>query len=325
MKRTLALATCVMALCWAAPVRAHLCNDVFQQAKDNLAVKVDIRDGQLRVGKEASFHVYLLNTMDRDIANINLEVRSSQFDAEVKPSPQWRSFPALKTNKRGGKKEWFEVTLARKRGVRDGRYQIQLHLFNARNRRQVFKTVDIDAAVGAYDLPVVDDIIIDGRGGRNEWRSSVLCSDFYNYVRSGRYFENRPAREQSRFRLACDQDNLYVLFNAQGGARAKSDRMTLYVASATDATPVAVSVDRISGRVSGIDDPGAVEVKTSDRKNAVEVRIPRALLGIGGVDSFYANVTRTLRLGGDELVSYWRGNKFSVMDPIVYGQFKITD
>ena len=325
MKRILLAAGCVMALCRAAPVQAHLCNDVFQQAKDNLAVKVDIRDGQLRVGKEASFHVYLLNTMDRDIANINLEVRSGQFDAEVKPSPQWRSFPGLKTNKRGGRKEWFEVTLRRKRGVPDGRYEIQLHLFNARNRRQVFKTVDIDAAVGAYDLPVVDDIIVDGRGGRNEWRSSVLCSDFYNYVKSGKYFENRPARDQSRCRLACDQDNLYVLFNAQGGARAKSDQMTLYVASATDATPVTVSVDRISGQVSGIDDPGSVEVKTSDKKNAVEVRIPRALLGIGGVDNFYANVTRTLRVGGDELVSYWRGNKFSVMDPIVYGQFKIAD
>ena len=36
-------------------VSAHLCNDVFAQAKDNLAVKVDIRDGQLRINQTASF------------------------------------------------------------------------------------------------------------------------------------------------------------------------------------------------------------------------------------------------------------------------------
>ena len=55
MRRKLVL----VALLAAVPTMAlaHLCNDVFRQAKDNLAIKVDIRDGQLRIGQSASFRV----------------------------------------------------------------------------------------------------------------------------------------------------------------------------------------------------------------------------------------------------------------------------
>ena len=95
----------------------HLCNDVFAQAKDNLAVKVDIRDGQLRIGKSASFKVYLLNTMDRDIADIRLEVLSDQFNPTVTHAPDWQQFPCLKVKK----KEYFTVQLDRKPVGTDGR------------------------------------------------------------------------------------------------------------------------------------------------------------------------------------------------------------
>ena len=76
---------------------SHLCNDVFVQAEDNLAVKVDIRDGQLRISDTGSFKVYVLNTMDRAIQKLNLVVESEEFDVEVKPSPTWGMYPYLDT------------------------------------------------------------------------------------------------------------------------------------------------------------------------------------------------------------------------------------
>ena len=140
----------------------HLCNDVFVQAKDNLAVKVDIRDGQLRIAKEASFRIFLLNTMDRAIANINMEVVCKQFESTVTPSENWRSFPKLETVARGGKKEYFNVTLKRKKGVRDGTYKIDLHLFNGRNKRMSFMTADLGASADKCKLPKAGKISING-------------------------------------------------------------------------------------------------------------------------------------------------------------------
>ena len=64
----------ILCLSVSGVVFAHLCNDVFIQAKDNLVIKVDVRDGQLRIGKKGSFRIYLLNTMDRDIVDIRLDV-----------------------------------------------------------------------------------------------------------------------------------------------------------------------------------------------------------------------------------------------------------
>ena len=96
---------------------AHLCNDVFQQAQDNLAVKVDIRDGQLRISDRSKFRVYLLNTMDRRIDDIHLEVVTDDFEATVTPASEWSGFPRLRTNK----KQYFDVELRRKSGTEAGK------------------------------------------------------------------------------------------------------------------------------------------------------------------------------------------------------------
>ncbi len=120
---------------------AHLCDDVFIQAKDNLAVKVDVRDGELRIRDTGSFRVYLLNTMDRDIVDINLHVLSDEFDATVKPSSEWKNYPELKTNRNGGRKEFFEVELKRKPGTKAGAYKIRLELTGGSSK---FKTIDFN-------------------------------------------------------------------------------------------------------------------------------------------------------------------------------------
>jgi len=323
------LLVAVIALLVSAPAFAHLCNDVFMQAKDNLAVKVDIRDGQLRIGQEASFRVYLLNTMDRDIANIALEVESAQFTATVTPSPDWRTHPVLKAVRSGGKKEYFTVTLQRKPGVPDARYQIQLRLREVGGRARTFKAVDLDAATGLCDLPKNTAIKVDGQAGETEWARSYLCTGFYAYVQGGGprggFFENRPAQEQTRVRLAADANHLYCLVNFQGGDKAAGDKVTLYVAPTAETKPVAVTFDRTSGQVSCERGTQGIEAKVSPDKNLLECKIPRQLLGIQDVQTFYANVTRTIDAGQQQNVTYWRGNRFSITDPIVYAQFRLAE
>ena len=314
----------LLCLSVSVPAFGHLCNDVFIQAKDNLAVKVDIRDGQLRIGEQASFRVYLLNTMDRDIVEIFLEVQGQHFDAGVDPSPSWHGYPRLKAVRRGGKKEYFAVTLRRKRGVRDGRYKIGLRLYSKRQRR-AFKTVDLDKAAGTRLAPRAGAIKIDGKAEESEWKKALVCANFSAYVKQGRYFVNRPAREQARVRLSWDEQNLYCLLNFQGGRNAVADVASIYVAPTSDAEPVAVRVNRKTCEVRCDRGIEGVEVKAGPTKNVVECKIPRKLLGIENVKDFRVNFTRTTISPGRRAVTYWRGNSFSVRDPIVYGHVRTVE
>ena len=291
--RTRAWLVPVLVLAFPTLALAHLCNDSFAQAKDNLAVKVDIRDGQLRIGKEASFRVYLLDTSDRGWAGIALEVKSNEFTATSQPSPEWRTYPRLMTVAQGGKKEYFTVTLQRKAGVPDGKYKIELALVHPQTRTRVAKSVDLDAAADICALPKAAGIKVDGQAAETEWAQSYVCANFYTYVpvstKMGQFHENRPAAEQARVRLACDSNNLYCLVNFQGGT--PDDLVTLYVAPSTDAKPVALTIERATGKVTGNKPTEGVVVKTG--ADLVECQIPRALLGIKDVKAFYANFTRT--------------------------------
>ncbi|HOX05434.1 MAG TPA: hypothetical protein PK280_03450 [Planctomycetota bacterium] len=315
--------TALITVCLALPAAAmaHLCNDVFVQAKDNLAVKVDVRDGQLRIGQEASFRVYLLNTMDRDIAAISLSVTSPQFTAEVKPDNM-----VLRTAKKGGTKGSFEVTLKRNPGVPDGKYKIDLCLFNPKNKAQVFKTLDLDSAAGVVELPKGAAVKVDGAADAAEWDKTPVCTDFYTYGKKSQYQENLPCQDQARCRLAADADNLYCLLQFGGGAGASGDQATIYVSPNTETKPVAVTIDRLTAKATCDKGTDGIEVKPSADKSTVECKIPLALLGIKGSKSFHANFTRTLAAAdGKKTESYWRGNSASLQEPIVYGQFKLAE
>lgn len=323
----------LVAVCLSFPAAAlaHLCNDVFVQAKDNLAVKVDVRDGQLRIGKTASFRVYLLNTMDREIAKIALEVRTNnKFTAKVTPSPAWKDYPKLysanpKARGKTGKKEYFQVTLTRKPGVPDGRYKIDLHIYNPRKKSMVFKTVNLGSAAGICEVPKATKVTVDGKASSTEWGKSFLATGFYSYVKKRKWFVNVPAADQSLFRVTADKDNLYLYLGFQGGAGATSDVADFYLAPNVDATPVKFSVDRLTGKVTGSAGTAGVECKVGAGKTAVELKIPRKLAGVAGSKGFYANFTRTLTKGGKKLVTYWRGNKHSADKPIGFAHFKVAE
>ena len=159
MQRKTWIKLAVAALCVSVPVIAwaHACHDFTRRvvrppagtaqvtkanviaSQDDLIVKVDAPDGKLRIGDETTFRVYLFNTSDVEIKNVSLDVCTNNcFKAEAKPGGDWQGFPTLKPMDKGGRKEYFEVTLKRKEGVPDGKYKIELCLFDPKNQaRQI--------------------------------------------------------------------------------------------------------------------------------------------------------------------------------------------
>jgi len=322
---------------------AHLCNDVFVQARDNLAVKVDVRDGQLRIGKTASFRVYLLNTMDRDIVDIRLEIKTSgKFVAVVKPSPSWKHAPRLRTvrsrgkRKAKGRKQYYEVTLTRKPGVPDGKYPLKLHLFNGKNSKMVFKTVDLSEAAGCIEVPKAGSVKIDGNATSSEWGKGKCCliSKFGEFkktklswnsprgVKTMNKFDGRvPCRDMAVVRFSADKDNLYICAQLQG--KSTKDILTFYAAKGLDDKPVTVKIDRLTGQATCSAGQKSVTCKVSPNKQIIEVKIPRALLNLSTAKTFRGNFTRTTANGGKPVTSYWRGTPSSAENPVEYADFKL--
>ncbi|MBN1257578.1 MAG: hypothetical protein JXA52_07720 [Planctomycetes bacterium] len=317
-------------------ILAHLCNDVFMQAKDNLAVKVDIRDGQLRIGKEAEFRVYLLNTMDREIASIYLEVLTEHFIPTVTPSPSWASYPSLQTKDKGGKKEYFTVKLQRKENLPDGQYEIKLRLIDApKKNSKVFKTLDLNEASGVGVIPATTSVVIDGKAEREEWQDGFLCQDFYTYEQENvgarkNFLTNQPAQEKTRFRLLCDDKNLYCLISFSDAADpAKQDSTTIYLAHDMDDKPATITIDRHSLAVACSQPMTGIIAKATESKKMIECQIPFSALGLlkdtgqeqTDVMQFLLNFTRNLTINGQKKVLYWQGNDLSFLDPVIYGCF----
>jgi hypothetical protein len=310
---------------------AHLCHD-YMFVKDKLVVKANIRNGQLRLHKEATFKVYVVNTMDVDFYNIKLEVRSREFHAQVRPSPTWRTAPYLRALRRGGKREYFTVKLKRKPGVRDGKYKVSLVLYHGKKRSQVFRTIDLAQAADTCELPKAPAVKVDGQASQEEWGRAPVCTGLRTWVVTNRPWkgsrDTRPAPNQCRFRVSCDEDYLYCLVQFQSVAGATADRACLYLAKSMNTKGgelVSVSFDRLAGRVSCSAGKGDIEAKTSADKSVRECRIPRSRLGIKDVKAFCANFTRTTQVGKKRVVSYWRGNSYSLRRPVVYGRFTIPD
>jgi sulfur carrier protein ThiS len=301
-------------LALALPVRAHLCNDVFAQAKDNLAVKVDIRDGQLRINKEASFRVYLLNTMDRPIANIQLAVVSPQFDAEIAPSADWKGFPHLATALKGGKKEYFNVTLKRKDGTPDGKYDIGLRLFNGQKPSMEFKTVDIADAMAIVKIPRAPAALkVDGAVAKTEWADAALCTGLQAESKKGNYTVKQDADAETRVRLSADAKSLYALITSP--APGTNDVMRLYLAPDSDAKPAIIELNLKDGTLKNA--PASAVSKSSP--DGIELQIPLADLNLG--KTFLLNLAREK----NGALAVWRGNCASVENPIVYANMIVAD
>ena len=295
-----------------AIVSAHLCNDVFSQAQDNLAVKVDIRDGQLRISERATFRVYLLNTMDRTIDDIHLEVLTAEFQTKVSPSREWKRFPALPVRQ----KQYFEVELIRKSKTESGKYKIDLRLFSG---NQTFKTINIDEALCAMHVPEHSQPLnVDGNVSASEWRNSLLCTSLYEYKKGSgffrRYMENIPSKMQTRFRFSRYKNTLYCLIDFMNQSR--SDVARIYVARDHESEPTVIVAD-LHQKKAFVEGKRPMKLNTAVKENKMEIELPFDALQIVNQQSFYVNVTRDY----NDITTYWLGNSQSVTDPIVYAMF----
>lgn len=293
---------------------AHLCNDVFDQARDNLAVKVDIRDGQLRINKEASFRVYLLNTMDRDIVDIRLEIISPEFDATVTPAPDWKKFPYLKTSLHGGIKVFYDVTLKRKGGTADGKYTIGLRLFNGRNSSMEFKTVAIADAMAVVAVPKAPAALnIDGKPDRAEWASAAVICNFSKNVKEGRYTETGKSECETRVRFNADAQFLYGLVNVP--RKGTSDKLKIYFAADAEAPVKSIGIDLNTGTLA--DAPaGSTSVPSPE---GIEIKIP--LAGLNLSRSFLVNLVRE----SDGGLSFWRGTGAAADNTVVFARLVLAN
>jgi hypothetical protein len=311
------IAACVLPLA----AGAHICNDVFVQARDNLVVKVDVRDGQLRINESGKFRVYLLNTMIGNIESIMLDVKSEDFDATVKPSPDWSEHPKLLCLGRGGRKVYYEVELTRKEGTPEGRYEIDLVLYGGK-KRLIFRTIDVEEGVGLMELPrAAPSIEIDGSPKSSEWRSAFLCTSFTEFKRVGKFREGFPAGLQTRIRLSHDVKNLYCAVDIQ--EKRDRDVVRLYFAKDTEDTAKVLKVDLDRKTVSFSGGSEGLEFKFDDGRTKAEVKLPIGFLGFKK-DAPKLVLINATRWGG-KLRTYWKGNSSTVRKPVAYGTFILRE
>jgi len=319
---------------WATE-RKSLCN-AKMQVKDNLAIRLGVRDGQLRVGEgEGSFRVYLVNTMNRALFDLKLVATSPEFDARIEPSPDWKEFPTLETTVRGGREQYFTVTLKRKPGVADGKYKVGLHLWSSHaGYKDPWKFVELDlgAIQEVLEVPAGAKVTVDGRAGEAEWQAGLLGTDLHYHQATGQkhpawvlpFYKNLPAKEATRFRLTADGEKLYCLMQLPGGDAAKADTATLHLASGPEAKPLTVTVNRLTGEVTGSEPVAGLVSKADADRRTFEIALPRSALGAKDAAAFRANFSRTITdQEGKATASYWRGNGMSLAIPASFPELRI--
>jgi hypothetical protein len=241
-------------------------------------------------------------------------VVSPEFDAVINPSADWKGFPNLKTALKGGKKEYFDVTLQRKSGTADGKYDIGLRLYNGKNPSMEFKTVDIADAMSIVKIPrSAAGLKIDGSVQKAEWADAALCTGLQAEGKKGNYVVKQDADSETRVRLSSDGQNLFGLVT--GPAPGTNDLIRLYLASDSDAKPSILELDLKTGVLKNA--PASAISKVSP--DGIELQIPLKDLNLG--KTFLLNLARE-KSGA---LSVWRGNCASVENPIVYANMIVAD
>jgi hypothetical protein len=292
----------------------HLCNDVFRQASSSLAIKVDTRDGQLRINQAGTFRVYLQNGMDRDIERIGLRVRAKGFSAIARPSNNWRLFPTLMSLSNGGRREYFEVTLTRKPGVLQGKHTLKLFVTCG---GRVLKSYKVGMPAEKMVIPLRSPmLIIDGSVNVTEWGNTKPCTSFYEI----RKRKKKNSHIQTRVRFSRDQQALYCLVDFQ--KKGNLDQVNLYISEDQSAEPVNVSIDLQAASVSCSPQiPGneRIQAAVNPGGTKMEIRLPFKLLQLTGQSHFFLNMTRKQ----DDRMTYWRGEVKNVSDPSIFEEFEL--
>jgi hypothetical protein len=316
---------------------------IMYKLRDNLTIKADVSDSQLRFDKQCSFRVYLYNTMSHPFWNAKLEVLSDQFEAAVVPSPLWKTYPDVQSAATGGTREHFTVTLKRKAGVPDGQYDVSLRVYPCYETPKLNAVLTVAEAMDQHEMLLGPPVKMDGRVRPQDWNVAPALTDFSSYVknREQEFFFCRPT-DQTRVHVAADRDNLYLLVTCMGtyDRGVKGNEVRIYAAPAIEAKSRIFTLDESTGQVDADQPaPGLQCVKCQDDPEApgsvavYEIRIPRRSLGMTR-DVVYLNFCRIVagRLPAKDRqgkpmpeFSFWRGNDLSAKDPVVFGRIVIHD
>ncbi|MDZ7816459.1 MAG: hypothetical protein U5N86_10820 [Planctomycetota bacterium] len=130
-------------------------------------------------------------------------------------------------------------------------------------------------------------------------------------------------------------DYVYALFTLQTKEKPEKDQFAFFYARTMDAKPVRFVADRLTGEFECSAGKEGVKFELGKRKMNAELAIPRKLLGLDkDASSFFGNFARVMvvtvkgRRGNEKkekIVHYWRGNQYSLENPVVYAQFKLED
>jgi hypothetical protein len=334
------LLACASALGGVGPTNCF----IMYRLRDNLTIKADVSDSQLRFDKECSFRVYLYNTLSHPFWNAKIEVLSDQFEATVVPSPLWKTYPDVQSASTGGTREYFTVTLKRKPGVPDGQYDVSLRVYTSRFEvPKLNRVLTFAEAIDQHEIPLRPELKMDGQIRPQDWRSVTVLTDFSAYVKTDKqeYFFCRPA-DQTRVHVTADRDNVYLLATCLGSydRSVKGNELRIYTAAAIEAKPMLFTLDESTAQIAS-DPPvsGLQCVKCPDDPEApgsvatYEIRLPRRALGMTN-DVLYLNFCRVVaarvpakdrRDNPQPEYSYWRGNEVSAKEPVVYGRMVIHD
>ena len=300
---------------------------------DNIALRADLAESDLKAKNEISFPVYVISTMNAALPGVSLDVSSDQFEARVSPSTSWKTFPEL--SKPAGNhptKEFFTVTLKKKSATPIRACDVVMKLYSAQPQgKQLVAFQPLSEILDSHEIPIQLSFAFDGTTKPEKWGSSFSLQDLTAYEKTATGSYLRKGRTRTRVQWAADKEYLYLLVTFfQVGS---TGTVEIDMAPAMDAKPVSIVLNRKDGTVHSslpaesvefkkcLDDPLMILDEKDPFKSApadtYEGRISLKALGITPGTAFYANAFYNGQC-------CWRGNPVSSRDPAMFARMVIA-
>jgi hypothetical protein len=273
--------------------------------RDNVSLSSDVDHAGLRIGQKGKLRIFVTNTAKMDLIDVALQADSDAFDIESKPEARWAEFPDLKTMRKGGKPQAFEVTLTRKPGTPDGDHDVKFGLLNLKNRPVV--SAPLDALAKAPIELTRANVTVDGRIDEAEWGTAPLCTALCDYRTLypfnkiyGLVLGYEVSKIQTRLRAAADDTRLFFCVDFLELPKCASDVVSIYVAASLESEPVEITIDRLKKTCTTKAGDAGIKVAADEAGRVFEVEVPRKLLGLEKAGAFYADFARVINTGAKD-------------------------
>jgi len=298
---------------------------------DNITLRADISESDLKTKGEVSFPVYVINTMNAPLPGVSLDVLSDQFEVKVSPSPAWKTFPELAKQNLSAK-EYFTVTLKKKSAAPGLPCDIVLKLYSTQAKgKQLIAFLPLMETLDSHEVPLVSSFTFDGTTNPKKWGNSFSIHDLMSYEQSPTGTSQRKDVSRTRVQLVADKEYLYLLvtfFQVMVDGTIEID-----VATSMDDKPVSIVLNRKDGAIRSslpseciefkkcLDDPLMILDEKDPFKgppaDTYEGRISRKALGISPGNVFFINVIYNKQY-------FWRGNQTSSANSVIFGRMMIV-